>query len=704
MGVIKVLDEQISQLIAAGEVVERPSSVVKELIENSIDAGASQITVEIRHGGVTLIRVSDNGSGIQPDDVQTMFLRHATSKVRTQEDLSCIATLGFRGEAMASIHAVSRVEVLTRRQNSDEGICYRGEGEQIGETTPAGCPAGTTVKVSDLFFNTPARMKFLKKDAQEGNSVAGVVEKIALSHPEISFRFVREGQTKLHTPGDGKLLSAIHAVYGKDFTKGLIKVNYQHGQIAVKGYITLPTMSRSNRTMQTFFVNGRYVKSVTARTALEEAYKHSLMVGKFPGCVLQLELPLTDTDINVHPAKIEIRFTDERPVFDAVYYAVKSSLAEQDNTLLNPAPTKKPMTIFDLERRPEVEQTTLPNVPQSKQPQRMSAQEYQKLIEEEKRKSGNKLEKGRNLLAEKGMTVENLPDIELSVQDSYTGTATTPPKMMLPPSAFPKRRNEQRQEPYRERTKWGNEASEKVPSLFPKVSEEPIKPASPVLKQQENIPEVKKEAAELEERIEAVIEKVPQPKLEQENLRLVGEVLGTYLVVESKDRMILIDKHAAHERLIFNKLKKQDFTSQRQLLLEPVMVHLSQEDYQGASRGLELFQQAGFLVEDFGDGDLIVREVPTMLSGTEICEVVEQTAHALSNHKKDLTPQALDDLLHSVACKSAVRANDKNSQIELLEIVKLLCEDENAKYCPHGRPIAKSFSRRELEKMFGRLG
>lgn len=374
MGIIKLLDEEVSQLIAAGEVVERPSSVVKELVENSIDAGASKVTIEIRHGGVTMIRVSDNGSGIAPEDVPVMFLRHATSKVRTQEDLGHIATLGFRGEAMASIHAVARVEVLTRKQDSDEGVCYRGEGAQTGQVQPAGCPAGTTVKVQDLFYNTPARMKFLKKDVQEGNAVAAVVERIALSHPEISFQFIREGQTRLHTPGDGKLLSAVHAVFGRDFTKDLAEVDYTQGQIHVGGYVTLPSGSRSNRTMQTFFVNGRYVKSGTARAALEEAYKHSIMVGKFPACVLNLSIPFTETDINVHPAKIEVRFTNERPVFDAVYYGVKSALAKSDYTPLPPQQPKKPMTVFDLERHPEVEQQALEQIIRQQQPKQQAPQ------------------------------------------------------------------------------------------------------------------------------------------------------------------------------------------------------------------------------------------------------------------------------------------------------------------------------------------
>lgn len=667
MGVIKLLDEQVSQLIAAGEVVERPSSVVKELVENAIDAKASKVTIEIRHGGVTMIRVSDNGSGIAPEDVPMMFLRHATSKVRSREDLGCIATLGFRGEAMASIHAVSRIEVLTRQPDCNEGTRYVGEGSQTGQMEPAGCPVGTTVKVCDLFYNTPARMKFLKKDVQEGNAVAAVVERVALSHPEISFQFIREGQTRIHTPGDGKLLSAIHAVYGREFTRDLAAVDYTTGQIHVEGYIALPVASRSNRTMQTFFVNGRYVKSGTARAALEEAYKHSIMVGKFPACVLNLSIPFTETDINVHPAKIEVRFTNERPVFDAVYYAVKDALSREDYTPV-PKQTKKPMTVFDLQRQPQVEQQQLTQTPAPSQPQRVSAQQYRQMV-------GLPQPTQRSVKTQSSAAHKAQPDDCITFRDHDPQTA-----------------------------KWEREH----PLI---LLEEPK--FTPTKKGKDSIPQ--------EEKCETPVQKTPEqsfhtePKssnsVEQERemteppqLRLVGEVLGTYLVVESADSMILIDKHAAHERLIFNRLKQQCLTDDRQLLLEPVVVHLSREDYQGAAGNLALFEQAGFLVEEFGDGDLLVREVPVMLSGAQIREIVEQTAHDLSQHKKDMTPHALDDLLHSVACKSAVRANDKNTVPELWEIVQLLQEDENARYCPHGRPVARSFSRRELEKLFGRLG
>ena len=662
MGVIKLLDEQVSQLIAAGEVVERPSSVVKELVENAIDAKASKVTIEIRHGGVTMIRVSDNGSGIAPEDVPMMFLRHATSKVRSREDLGCIATLGFRGEAMASIHAVSRIEVLTRQQDSNEGTRYVGEGSQTGQMEPAGCPVGTTVKVCDLFYNTPARMKFLKKDVQEGNAVAAVVERVALSHPEISFQFIREGQTRIHTPGDGKLLSAIHAVYGREFTRDLAAVDYTTGQIHVEGYIALPVASRSNRTMQTFFVNGRYVKSGTARAALEEAYKHSIMVGKFPACVLNLSIPFTETDINVHPAKIEVRFTNERPVFDAVYYAVKDALSREDYTPV-PKQTKKPMTVFDLQRQPQVEQ-----------------QQYRQMV-------GLPQQTERTVKTQPAAARKAQPDDCITFRDHDPQTAKWErehPLILLEEPKFTPTKKTKEFIPQEEKCETPVQTSAEKNQNRPEQK----------LSEQNFCTEPKSSNSVEQER----------EMTEPPQLRLVGEVLGTYLVVESVDSMILIDKHAAHERLIFNRLKQQCLTDDRQLLLEPVVVHLSREDYQGAAGNLALFEQAGFLVEEFGDGDLLVREVPVMLSGAQIREIVEQTAHDLSQHKKDMTPHALDDLLHSVACKSAVRANDKNTVPELWEIVQLLQEDENARYCPHGRPVARSFSRRELEKLFGRLG
>ncbi len=568
MGVIKLLDEQVSQLIAAGEVVERPSSVVKELVENAIDAKASKVTIEIRHGGVTMIRVSDNGSGIAPEDVPMMFLRHATSKVRSREDLGCIATLGFRGEAMASIHAVSRIEVLTRQQDCNEGTRYVGEGSQTGQMEPAGCPVGTTVKVCDLFYNTPARMKFLKKDVQEGNAVAAVVERVALSHPEISFQFIREGQTRIHTPGDGKLLSAIHAVYGREFTRDLAAVDYTAGQIHVEGYIALPVASRSNRTMQTFFVNGRYVKSGTARAALEEAYKHSIMVGKFPACVLNLSIPFTETDINVHPAKIEVRFTNERPVFDAVYYAVKDALSREDYTPV-PKQTKKPMTVFDLQRQPQVEQQQLTQTPAPSQPQRVSAQQYRQMV-------GLPQQTERNVKTQSSAAHKAQPDDRITLTPAPSQPQRVSAQQYRQMVGLPQQteRNVKTQSSAAHKAQPDDRITfrDHDPQTAKWEREHPLilleEPKfTPTKKGKDSIPQEEKCETPVQTSAEKE-EKRPEQKtseqsfrtgpkssnsVEQERemteppqLRLVGEVLGTYLVVESVDSMILIDKHAAH--------------------------------------------------------------------------------------------------------------------------------------------------------------
>ncbi|HBM99028.1 MAG TPA: DNA mismatch repair endonuclease MutL, partial [Ruminococcus sp.] len=331
MGVINVLDKHVAELIAAGEVVERPASVIKELIENSIDAGAKNITVEIKNGGTTFMRVADDGCGIWKDDIKVAFLRHATSKVKLESDLDCISTLGFRGEALASICAVSRLQLITRNKNEDIGTCYEINGGEEVSFDDAGCPIGTTFVIRDLFYNIPARAKFLKKDVSEGNAVSNIIDKTALSHPEIAFTYIRDGKQVLKTFGDGKLLSAIYSVFGRDFANGLIPVEYQLDAIKVYGYVSKPQNSRPNRNMQNFFINGRYVKTRTAMAAVEEAFKGSVMVGKYPSCVLNIEVPFEMIDVNVHPAKIEVRFINERPVFDTVYHAIKSSLLKNDS-------------------------------------------------------------------------------------------------------------------------------------------------------------------------------------------------------------------------------------------------------------------------------------------------------------------------------------------------------------------------------------
>ena len=678
MGVIKLLDEQVSQLIAAGEVVERPSSVVKELAENAIDAKASKVTIEIRHGGVTMIRVSDNGSGIAPEDVPMMFLRHATSKVRSREDLGCIATLGFRGEAMASIHAVSRIEVLTRQPDCNEGTRYVGEGSQTGQMEPAGCPVGTTVKVCDLFYNTPARMKFLKKDVQEGNAVAAVVERVALSHPEISFQFIREGQTRIHTPGDGKLLSAIHAVYGREFTRDLAAVDYTTGQIHVEGYIALPVASRSNRTMQTFFVNGRYVKSGTARAALEEAYKHSIMVGKFPACVLNLSIPFTETDINVHPAKIEVRFTNERPVFDAVYYAVKDALSREDYTPV-PKQTKKPMTVFDLQRQPQVEQQQLTQTPAPSQPQRVSAQQYRQMV-------GLPQPTQRSVKTQSSAAHKAQPDDCITFRDHDPQTAKWErehPLILL-------------EEPKFTPTKKGKDS---IPQE--EKCETPVQTSA---EKEEKRPEQKtpEQSFHTEPKSSNSVEQ-EREMTEPPQLRLVGEVLGTYLVVESADSMILIDKHAAHERQLYEKLAANYGNVPSQLLLQPAAIDLSAEEKQALLENQPLLENAGLDVADFGGSTVLLRAVPADVEPQNAEDLLVEIADRLLKGSRDALNEHTEWVLHSISCRAAIKAGDKSSPQELMALAEKILSGEVPPFCPHGRPCVLKLTRKELEKQFGRI-
>lgn len=695
MGKIHVLDKQIAELIAAGEVVERPSSVIKELVENSLDAGANLITVEIQHGGITYIRVSDNGCGIAAEDVPLVFKRHATSKIRSEEDLNAIATLGFRGEAMASIAAVSRVEMLTRTADSEEGTMYVIHGGEEQEQYPVGCPVGTTLIARDLFYNTPARMKFLKKDVSEANSVAVVVEKAALSHPEVSFKFVRDGQVKLHTPGDGKLLSAIHAVLGREAAASMIPVNYEAFGMKVSGYTCKPVDSRSNRTMQNFFINGRFVRSKTMMAALEEAYRHSIMVGKFPSCVLDLQAPFGDTDVNVHPAKIEVRFANEKSVFDVIYYGVKSALSQYDYSLnLNKEEEKPAPTVIG--KSPDLNK---------KAPLRVSAEEYRNLITKEQKAEKSAVQKeipsvtdspkkqyAENIhsytKAQKSTLDQVLLNMNKTVSNSKASarpsTALTLHDDGVPYVSEPKITASNKKTPITDLEQRASVWDEELPDCMNGV-------AAPEMKQTKETEKTQ------------VLRYADEEKDPYESARIIGELFGTYILLENNDQLILVDKHAAHERLLFEQLKKLDLTKDRQILLAPVLVHLSREDYAAVADRMDAFQQIGFEVENFEGGDLLVREVPLALPDSDIRSIVEKTAHKLLQNRNDLTPEIIDDLLHNIACRSAVKAHDKNSGMELQQIITMLRNNEDVKYCPHGRPIARLLSRREIEKMFGRI-
>lgn len=705
MGVINVLDKHIAELIAAGEVVERPSSVIKELVENSIDAGAKNITVEIKNGGTTFMRVADDGCGIYRDDIKKAFLRHATSKVKTANDLDMISTLGFRGEALASISAVSRLQVITKNENEEIGSCYEIEGGDEISLEEAGCPTGTTFVIRDLFYNIPARSKFLKKDVAEGNAVSALMDKIVLSHPEVAFTFIRDGKQVLRTFGDGKLLSAIYSVFGKDFAKGLIPVDYTLDSVTVKGYISKPINSRPNRNMQNFFINGRFVKTRTGMAALEEAYKGSIMVGKFPSAVLQLTVPYEIIDVNVHPAKIEVRFINERPVFDAIYHAVKTSLQQGDerkqihfkeNTAFNEikkvnpfnnaqavfakaenTPAEKPIKPIELiepvlknsEPKPynpfdeldlkdeKTKPVSIDNLKMSDSSNPFdiySKQAIKRNSELENKKaefSKQKLEKAEQLILKATQQEESLPKQEITVDDLTAESTETP--------------------------------------IETEVSKEEVKPL-PLKEISENKTDNNDALTEL-------------PK-EQTKLRFLGEAFNTYIIVEKNDNEVLIiDKHAAHERIIYEKLKADSGSANVQYLLTPITVTLDKIDYDAAVSNLDMFAKCSFDVEDFGNGTLLVRSAPQYLAATEIADCITEMSGYIASGKKDIYTEKMDWFYHNVSCRSAIKAGNKSTVQELMDIAWTLEKNPQIKYCPHGRPICIVMTKYEIEKQFGRL-
>lgn len=703
MGVINVLEKHIAELIAAGEVVERPSSVIKELVENSIDAGAKNITVEIKNGGTTFMRVADDGCGIYRDDIKKAFLRHATSKVKTANDLDMISTLGFRGEALASISAVSRLQVITKNENEEIGSCYEIEGGDEISLEEAGCPTGTTFVIRDLFYNIPARSKFLKKDVAEGNAVSALMDKIVLSHPEVAFTFIRDGKQVLRTFGDGKLLSAIYSVFGKDFAKGLIPVDYTLDSVTVKGYISKPINSRPNRNMQNFFINGRFVKTRTGMAALEEAYKGSIMVGKFPSAVLQLTVPYEIIDVNVHPAKIEVRFINERPVFDAIYHAVKTALQQGDerkqihfkeNTAFNEikkvnpfnnaqavfakaenTPAEKPIkpieriepVLKNSEPKPynpfdeldlkdeKTKPVSIDNLKMSDSSNPFdiySKQAIKRNSELENKKaefSKQKLEKAEQLILKATQQEESLPKQEITVDDLTAESTETP--------------------------------------IETEVSKEEVKPL--------------KEISENKTDNNDALTELPK---EQTKLRFLGEAFNTYIIVEKNDNEVLIiDKHAAHERIIYEKLKADSGSANVQYLLTPITVTLDKIDYDAAVSNLDMFAKCSFDVEDFGNGTLLVRSAPQYLAATEIADCITEMSGYIASGKKDIYAEKMDWFYHNVSCRSAIKAGNKSTVQELMDIAWTLEKNPQIKYCPHGRPICIVMTKYEIEKQFGRL-
>lgn len=636
MARINVLPKEIYQLIAAGEVVERPSSVVKEMIENSLDAGAKNITLEIKNGGSTYIRITDDGCGIERDDVRKVFISHATSKISKKDDLNSIATLGFRGEAMASISAVSKVELLTKAENEEIGTRYEIAGGEELEFDDAGCPNGTTIVVRDIFFNTPARMKFLKKDVTEGNQVAGIVDRMAISHPEISFRFIRDGKQVLITSGNGDLKSTVYSVLGKEMSDSLMSVDYSFNDMRLTGFVSKPTASRKSRAGQYFYINNRIVKSKTAMAALEQAYKNTIMVGRFPACVLNIELNPAQVDVNVHPAKTEVRFANEKPIFDLVYYAVKTAI-ENDRTVKevefkeNPIYRQEPKSVYQ--------------------------------------NNDNKSFQAKFDFFKKKDEPPSQQVIKTKPRENFWQVEAPKPEYKITRDEKPKPRVDINIE-----------------------YEEP-----------EEISTAKREDAHREQNIEKVV--ITDEKDNENvipNFKLIGEAFKTYLIVEIENELYFIDKHAAHERMNFERFKAQA-TVETQMLLAPIAVNLTKDEFIAISENVELIKKCGFELEEFGESQIIVRAIPSLVDGDSVKDLMLEIAQKLLEHKTDILPDKIDWIYHSASCRGAVKAGDYTSRQEQEMFVKKLLSMPNIRFCPHGRPVFIKMSKYDIEKQFGRV-
>ena len=700
MAVIHVLDQHTAELIAAGEVVERPASAVKELVENAIDAGATQVTVSIERGGVSLIQVSDNGSGIEAEYIATAFIRHATSKIRTEADLDHICTLGFRGEALASIASVARVEVLTRTEQDEFACRYRIEGGTERGMEADARPVGTTITVRDLFYNTPARMKFLKKDSSEGTYVADAVSRAALSHPEVAVKFIREGKTQFQTPGDGTLRSAAYGVLGREFSKSLLEVDGTVGLYRVHGLVTPPSACRASRGMQHFYINGRYVKNSTMMAALENAYKGTLMQGRFPGCVLMLKMPPELVDVNVHPAKTEVRFAREKDVFDAVYSAVKSVVllpASGERRFQFADSTEKIPADGAKETRAAVPfspaMPARPNepVPSVMHPAAPAAQEVPV------RQPGSQ--------APAAMPGEADRDVwkSLPSEPETEGILRSAP-MQLTKSYRPAREEMLDIAP----------TEDEVPhlqQLAPAEEEPHEEPGGRMDDQQASaaplaetaVAEAGEKAADSVE-MPAAQQLALEPEPEIEPLRYVGEVFKTYIITQRGEEMCLIDKHAAHERLIYEELAKNYGNVPSQMLLMPVPVQLNAEEKNALLGNLDLLRDAGVELDDFGGNTVMIRAVPADVPADDVEELAIELAAKLAKGAKDALSEKTEWVLHSISCRAAMKAGDKTRPEGLLRLAEQIMAGKVPPFCPHGRPIVLKLTRKELEKQFGRLG
>lgn len=669
---INILSDQVAQLIAAGEVVERPGSVVKEMVENSIDAGATTITVEIRNGGNTFLRVSDNGCGIAREDCLAAFMPHATSKICTDADLDCIATLGFRGEALASVASVARVEMLTKTAEEAIGTRLVIEGGDIVDLDDAGCPDGTIITVRDLFFNTPARRKFLKKDMTEAANIAQIMERMALSHPEISFTLRKETGDALYTPGDGKLMTAVSAVLGREVAEGMIPVDYPVNRITVTGVTGLPARSRPNRNMQIFFLNGRFIRSKTFTAAVEQAYKDRMMVGKFPACVLNVSMPYDLADVNVHPAKLEVRFADEQMMFRAVYYAVKTAL---DTCTVTAQGTIEPVKASvrpdvarpaDFDDEKPMQNGLFPKGKGGFHTLDLSGSKPVEKTQEQAISSAVKISGFTEISEEKlpfAIKRDEGTTAVAASSDYYVRRETDPRPVVFDPaaeSAF---------------------ARPNAPTATPTPPQipTPILPSEPLSTQ------------------ESIAENVVEEK-ERPTYRYVGEAFDTYILAQCGDSLYFVDKHALHERILYDGLKagQQTFS---QPLLTPLSVTLTKEEYIAVLDNADSLRQAGFDLSDFGDGVVLVRAMPMHYETVDVADSLTEIAGKLIHDRFATSTDKVDWLFRNVACRAAIKAGAKSSPKELMD---LLARIDDIHYCPHGRPVTLKMTRQKLEKEFHR--
>lgn len=636
MGKINKLPKNIWELIAAGEVVERPASVVKELLENSIDAGATDITVEIQNGGVRYIRITDNGCGIARDDVPLAFVSHATSKISSAQDLDAIMTLGFRGEALSSVAAVSKTEIITKTRDEEVGTRMEIFGGEQVSLDDAGCPNGTTIIIRELFYNTPARMKFLKSDKSEAMAVAGIVDKIALSHPEISIRFIKDGRQTLCTDGTGELKNAIYSVYGNEFSSSMIPVSYELNGMKIKGFVSKPFYARGSGSMQLFFANNRYIKSKTASAALNEAYKNSIMVGKYPACVLFIEMIPELLDVNVHPAKTEVRFSNEKAIFELVYYAAKNAIS---NDASRPQAQLKSKSVSDILQPPipEAEQTDL-----------------------------------YSLNSE--ATTDNPPVFSSNPVVNNEDGIPSRIQLNTPERVTYKKYN------YEDEI----DLSVKTAEAFSNPFDDDDDDDETVYSENPN--------KDIKKGVDSEV-----------SFKYLGEAFKTYIFAEYNGKLAVIDKHAAHERMLYNKLKKDNGSNGSQLMLKPCTVVLSKEEYVAVTENLEMIRSAGFEIDDFGDGSVIVRACPLNLENEDVTQLITEIAGYLTQNKRDILPEQLDWVYHSIACRAAIKAGNKQTDYELIEFTKQLLSDESVRYCPHGRPVLIELTKYELDKQFGRV-